>query len=464
MNSLLCNHVSKKGIILSMTKIIQKRFCFVGLLMACLRSQAAHAEFIPVRIETGPLVSCALSAEGEVKCWGANNNYYLATGDYFPHGYDPYSMGVHLPSAKLGTDVIAKDLCVGTRFACASTTKGKVKCWGENGIFGHIYGTLGQGGSHNYTSKSGDELPYTDLGSEFYAERVSCGAYHACATSPSGQTKCWGHNYSGELGIGGTTDRGISADQMGSRLPVLASSKPIRSIAPAASHTCALIENQVKCWGSGWFGQHGYEHSATLIESNIGSLPPVSIVAPNENIKIRKLSSQEYSTCVLYRINDQDVDHVKCWGDNKYGTLGIGGTSSHGNAASSMGANLPEVKTGFDHIADIQVHNDSVCVLDTTGKVKCWGYNEQGQLGLGHTNHVGSSLSEMGENLPVVNLGLPAKLISRGYANHNCAILINNYIKCWGENSSGQLGLEDGMSRGTFPNQMGDFLPFVRLN
>ncbi|MNJ96735.1 hypothetical protein D3C87_144660 [compost metagenome] len=49
---------------------------------------------------------------------------------------------------------------------------------------------------------------------------------------------------------------------------------------------------------------------------------------------------------------------------------------------------------------------------------------------------IGVGPNQMGNNLPVVNLGtgIKAKKIAVGF-NHNCAILTDGRLKCWGENS-----------------------------
>jgi hypothetical protein len=42
-------------------------------------------------------------------------------------------------------------------------------------------------------------------------------------------------------------------------------------------------------------------------------------------------------------------------------------------------------------------------------------------------------------------------------------LLDNQELKCWGNNTNGQLGLGDTAARGDNPNEMGDNLPAVDL-
>ncbi|MDP6011542.1 MAG: RCC1 domain-containing protein, partial [Candidatus Poseidoniaceae archaeon] len=45
------------------------------------------------------------------------------------------------------------------------------------------------------------------------------------------------------------------------------------------------------------------------------------------------------------------------------------------------------------------------CAVGASGNMKCWGNGSSGQLGLGNTQNVGDDSSEQGEELPFVNLG-----------------------------------------------------------
>jgi hypothetical protein len=49
------------------------------------------------------------------------------------------------------------------------------------------------------------------------------------------------------------------------------------------------------------------------------------------------------------------------------------------------------------------------------------------------------------------------------WAQFSCAVLQNRQIKCWGNNTYGQLGLGDTNNRGDNPGEMGASLPAVDL-
>jgi alpha-tubulin suppressor-like RCC1 family protein len=98
------------------------------------------------------------------------------------------------------------------------------------------------------------------------------------------------------------------------------------------------------------------------------------------------------------------------------------------------------------------------------GRVKCWGDNSSGQLGLGDTLQRGGNTGLPIGSLPEVDLGAGRTVVElRCGGEHSCARLDNGDIKCWGRNGSGQLGLGNVTDRGNVPNQMGDALPAVLL-
>lgn len=128
-----------------------------------------------------------------------------------------------------------------------------------------------------------------------------------------------------------------------------------------------------------------------------------------------------------------DLDHacartasqVKCWGYNNYGQLGtgtIGGVQS-----------APVVVTGVANASAIAVAGQHTCAL-AGGTVSCWGYNGTGQLGNGMT-------TDSATPVPVAFSPSPPAspdLLSAG-ALHTCANTAKG-VACWGANANGQLG------------------------
>jgi E3 ubiquitin-protein ligase HERC3 len=173
-----------------------------------------------------------------------------------------------------------------------------------------------------------------------------------------------------------------------------------------------------------------------------------------------QISSGSNHSCVRY--NDGSV---KCFGLGSSGQLGNGATTNLGDTAGTLGGNIPFVNLGTGRtatsIATGYVHS---CALLDNAMIKCWGQNTYGQLGVGSTVSMGSGANQMGDSLPAVNLGVgrtAVKLFAMGY--HTCAILDNAVAKCWGRNGSGQLGLGDIVNRGTSASQMGDTLAAVNV-
>ena len=130
-----------------------------------------------------------------------------------------------------------------------------------------------------------------------------------------------------------------------------------------------------------------------------------------------------------------------------------------------MGAALPTVDLGVGlAVAQLVAGYGHTCALFTNGAVKCWGENSYGQLGLGDTKNRGYSAAEMGDALPTVNLGFGrtvVQLVAGEY--HTCALFTDGAVKCWGYNFNGELGLGLNYQFGDSVGEMGDALPTVDL-
>lgn len=118
----------------------------------------------------------------------------------------------------------------------------------------------------------------------------------------------------------------------------------------------------------------------------------------------------------------------------------------------------PVTATGVSKIANGFAHS---CALLASGAVKCWGVNSSGQLGYDDTTNRGGTLGSMAA-LAEVNLGAgrTATDIALG-SSFSCALLDTGDVKCWGLNGNGQLGYDDFTARG---NTLGSMASLSTVN
>jgi alpha-tubulin suppressor-like RCC1 family protein len=168
-------------------------------------------------------------------------------------------------------------------------------------------------------------------------------------------------------------------------------------------------------------------------------------------------------TCVLL-----EGGRVRCWGDNSSGQLGYGHVEAIGDSETPAQAALPgplgEAPLGGDillgglGVVQISAMADasSVCALfGSSGAVRCWGRNDYGELGYGHAETLGTSVTpdllagrfvngrHAGGDL---ELGSPALALSVG---GRCALVDSGDLYCWGSNLNAQLGLPSHVPTGT---------------
>ena len=260
-------------------------------------------------------------------------------------------------------------------------------------------------------------LVYADILTGVTDLTFSSQSRYSCAIINHDTAKCWGANWAGQIGDGTTTNRFYPVDVFGL--------KNITSLTTGGHHTCALLsDHSLKCWGNNSKGQLGDG-------TNVNKLIPTAISElGNQVVAVAAGTSH---TCAVVK-NEVDQQIVKCWGDNGQGQLGDNSFTNRKSpvATVSLNANAVAIAAGNQHS----------CVILENSTVKCWGGNNDGQLGNGDTTN---------KSFPVTVSDLTnVKSIITG-ESHTCAKLIDNTMSCWGLNDRGQLGIGDTMNR-TIPS------------
>ncbi len=231
---------------------------------------ALFSDFKKVRI--GRTTGCGLRANGEIWCWGSDDN--LALGD----GGGPQSSGVPV---RAGSESDYIDVGVGgegSEFACGLRSVGQVMCWGHD-----MQGKLGDGGA-----EVNRDVPTPTLGPPG-AMALSVGRTGACALDAMGAAYCWGDNTRGQLGTNDVAPR--------SSPTAVATAARFVAISTFEQHTCALTAaGQLWCWGWNTWGQLGVADFADRLVPTLVTAPTaVQVAVGSANTYLRTAAGEVYS-------------------------------------------------------------------------------------------------------------------------------------------------------------------------
>ena len=413
-----------------------------------------------VKVTTGQQHSCAFLEDATVKCWGLGSFGRLGYGDVLSRGDESGEMGDDLPVVDVGTGLRAVRFESGSFHNCVIFSDATIKCWGSG-----LAGRLGEGNSESRgdgPNEMGDNLTFIDLGSSRKVTSVAGGFLHTCVILDSNTTKCWGFNADGQLGYEDTATRGDEPGEMGDDLNVVdvGNGRTVVQMSTGRLHTCALLDDAtVKCWGANAKGQLGYGDTASRGKA-VGEMGNnLLTVDLGSGRSAVQIATGGFHTCAIL-----DNGSVKCWGEGERGQLGYGDRLNRGDGPSEMGNNLPTVDLGSGRTAvQIALGQQYSCAVLDNASLKCWGVGAFGELGYGAILQLGDEPNEMGDNLATVDVGNHTVLQVDCATTHTCALLEGGNIKCWGSGSNGQLGYGDLVTRGDGPNEMGENLPFVDL-
>ncbi len=335
--------------------------------------------FLATQLFTGHHSCFATSDDQKLFCWGNNQLKQL--------GFTTKKKEVPLPTLSPINSTFININC-GYNFTIGMTTNDQVFVWGDNQC-----GQLGQG--HKNEILSPIELPPP---SQHKWKKFRCGCYHSFGLTEDNTVYSWGRNNYGQLGLGDNEDRST---------PVIMNRKFIDIICGDYHSFGITEENNILTWGYNRYGQLG-------IDSTTNQLLPHPFKLPvNTNYQIYCGAHSSYAVL--------DNGQLFSWGYNGSGQLGLGDTT---HQRTPVEVSLP------NDIKCIKLFCGGYhCFIKSNNNIYGWGYNHEGQLGLGHTNNVLS---------PVIICDINFDSIICG-EEHSFGITKEGTVYAWGSNE-GQYG------------------------
>jgi len=376
-------------------------------------ASVSSSSVVSPTISLGVNHTCLLKEDGQLLCWGGNENGQLGDGSTTNR-----SRPVQVTNMITGVTAVA----AGWFHTCA-VKEGALYCWGEG-----WYGQLGIGGS-TAESAPDQNLPQLVTGMDSGVTAVAAGKHHTCAVQ-NGAAKCWGSNLAARLGIGSSTGAFATPQQ------VSGLTSGVRSLTAGRDHTCALMtDGTLRCWGSSFYGQLG-RGNFTNSDTPVTVLASAGVTLTN----VTTVVASSGNTCAVAGASNTGY----CWGNYWNGKLG-------NNTSGSGGATYPQVVhrfsgdssplTGVIGLAagrdrTNEVDNDHHCALLNTGEVRCWGSNQYRKTGNNTTTSNWLRPITYGSTGP----SLPAVAVGAG-GDHTCVILADGGVQCVGRGDYGQMGV-----------------------
>jgi alpha-tubulin suppressor-like RCC1 family protein len=286
-----------------------------------------------------------------------------------------------------------------------------VMAWG-----GNANGELG----NETSTKSTSAVAVSGLGAG--VKQLAAGSTFALALLGNGTAEAWGANEYGQLATGSSKgpETCTSSEPCSTKPQAVTGLSGVRALAAGGAHSLALLsDGTVKTWGLNESGELGSDPSKgpeTCGRSPFTepcSTKPVTVNGLSEVIAV---SAARASLALL------SDGKVMAWGNNEYGQLGIGTTSS---------TFTPTEVSGLSNVVAISAGDDHSLALLSDGSVMAWGLNNDGQLGNGTTTD---------SSTPVQVSGLKEVVAISAGGFHSLALLANGTVLAWGSDGNGQLG------------------------
>lgn len=374
-----------------------------------------------VQLAGGGDNNCALS-NGKIYCWGKGTNGQLGNNASI-NRVTPVAVYDGILNGQRMTNIAG-----GANHMCAINS-GLAACWGDN--------TYGQLGNNSLTTSFNVPQQVAVFGPLYTVSQIAAGARNGCAISAN-LALCWGDNSSGQVGDNTLTTRRSPVSVTASA--GLLGGKSVTQVQVGGLFACALANGGVYCWGDNTYGQLGNS-------SNTSSRVPVRVTHTGvlTGKTVTQIATGNEHACAIAD------GQAYCWGRNNYGQLGTGNTSNTNSpAAVSTSSGMSSTKVVTNILNGGYSHTCAVA----DGQAYCWGRDDLGQLGDNDATNSSKS-SPVAVNVAGVLSGKGVTQMTGG-ASYTCAVA-NGRAYCWGDNSFGQLGVNDTLPAfARFPYRVND--------
>ena len=263
---------------------------------------------------------------------------------------------------------------------------------------------------------------------------ILCLASSIATTMAGGRAVAWGNNSNGQLGDNSTLSRSLAVSVTSSGVLL---NKTVVAVAGGPGFSLALCsDGTLAAWGQNTYGQLGNNSTAP-------SLVPIAVNS-NAGSAIYGKTVTAISAGGAFCLALCSDGTVAAWGRNNNGQLGNGTTGNSSvpvavsTAGSLSGKTVKAISSG-------SAHNLALC---TDGTLVAWGFNIWGQIG---DNSTTQRLAPVQVSRAGVLAGKIFTSIAAG-SGHNLVLCSDGTVASWGDNASGELGVNDmNMSSSSVP-------------
>ena len=148
------------------------------------------------------------------------------------------------------------------------------------------------------------------------------------------------------------------------------------------------------------------------------------------------LVSRNYHQCIILKNGNLNHGRLMCWGKNDDEQLGVGDANPRSTPTAVTATILGDAGGGVPNtVKSVALGDYHTCAILHDDTVVCWGDNTYAQIGGGSSGFGKTTRGTVGGPLGSTT----ARRIAMG-SIHTCAVLSDSSVECWGRNFKGQTG------------------------